>query len=363
MTVSVSDSRVLVRPADLKPLSPERTIVGVFNPAATRFNGDILLLLRVAEWPESAGPGKLALPRIESIGGEPGWVIDTTPTEGRDMRDPREFRLPDGRMRLPHLSHLRLARLSPDGATVLEVTAVPDLLPSEPWEELGIEDPRITLIGDVYYVTYVAISRHMGITTALMTTRDFKKFTRHGIIFPTDNKDVVLLPERFGGGFRAYHRPVSHSGISAPSIISSESPDGKHWGKHRLVLGPRPGMWDCVKVGAGPPPIRVPEGWLMIYHGVDTGTPDNPIGTYRAGAALMDISEPHRVLARSVDPMLVPEYPHEISGFVPDVIFPTGLVVDGTENVLLFSGAADEVTTMTRLSIRSILDHLKVSSS
>jgi predicted GH43/DUF377 family glycosyl hydrolase len=361
MTVPVSEHRVLLRPDDLEPLSPERRIVGVFNPAATRLDGDIVLLVRVAELPAPAGSDALASPRVEFRNGRPSWVVDTFPRVGVDVHDPRVFRLPDGRMRLPHLSHFRVVRLSADGTTVREITTVPDLLPNEPWEELGMEDPRISRIGDTYYVTYVTISRHMGVATAMMTTRDFRSFTRHGIIFATENKDVVILPARIDGEFTAYHRPMPCSWVGAPSIISSRSPDGVHWGQHRWLLGPRPGTWDGVKVGAGPPPIRLPEGWLLIYHGVDVSTSANPVGTYRVGAALMDTADPCRVLARSADPMLVPELPHEQFGFVPNVIFPTGLVADGIGDVLLFSGAADQVTTMTRLSIRSVLEHLRVS--
>lgn len=363
MTVPVSDHRVLLRPSDLEPLGADRRIVGVFNPAATRFNDGIVLLVRVAESPAPSGSDTLALPRIESVGGKPSWVVDAIPGNGVDTRDPREFRLPDGRMRFPHLSHFRVVYVSGDGTTLEKAAVTPDLLPAEPWEELGIEDPRITRIGDTYYVTYVAISRHMGIVTALMTTRDFRSFTRLGIIFANENKDVVILPSRVNGEFTAYHRPASCSGVSAPSIVSSRSPDGVHWGRHRLLLGPRPGMWDCSKVGAGPPPIRVAGGWLLIYHGVDAGTPNSPVGAYRAGAALVDAAAGGRVLARSAEPMLMPEHPHERSGFVPNVMFPTGLVADGDDDLLLFGGAADESTTITRLSTRDVLNHLGARSA
>ncbi len=363
MTVAMSDHRVLLRPDDLEPLSPERTIVGVFNPAATRLGDEIVLLIRVAEWPAPVGSDVLLSPRMEPRDGLPSWVVDTFPRNGADTHDPRVFRLPDGRMRLPHLSHLRVVRLAPDGGTVLDVSTVPELLPTEPWEELGIEDPRITQVGDLFYVTYVAISRHLGIATALMSTRDFRTFTRHGIIFTSENKDVVMLPSRLEGELMAFHRPMPCSSVGAPSIISARSPDGLHWGRHRLVLAPRPGMWDCVKVGAGAPPMRVPEGWLLIYHGVDVASSGSPVGTYRAGAALLDAEDPSRVLARSVGPMVEPERAHEVSGFVPNVIFPTGLVADGEDDMLLFSGAADEVTTMSRLSVRSVLDHLGVRTT
>lgn len=357
MTLFASDHRVLLRPSDVEPLSPDRTIVGVFNPAATRFDGGIVLLIRVDEWPAPDGSDDLVVPRIELGDEQPRWVVDSVAREGADTSDPREFRLSDGSMRLPHLSHLRVVYMSPDGTTVQKVSVLPDLLPMEPWEELGIEDPRITQIGDTYYVTYVAISRQMGIVTALMTTHDFQTFTRHGIIFTTENKDVVILPGGANDEFVAYHRPVSCSGVSAPSIVSSRSPDGLHWGQHQLLLGPRPGMWDCVKVGAGPPPIRVPEGLLLIYHGVDVASSGSPVGTYRVGAALIDAEVPSRVIARSHAPLIEPLHQHEREGFVPNVVFPTGIVVDD-DDVLLFSGAADEVTTVTRLSTRAILDQL-----
>ena len=88
------------------------------------------------------------------------------------------------------------------------------------FEEYGVEDPRITLIGDTYYITYVAVSRH-GVSTALASTRDFKSFSRHGIIFCPENKDVMLFPEMIEGSYYALHRPNGATAFTKPEMARS----------------------------------------------------------------------------------------------------------------------------------------------
>lgn len=360
MIVPSQQEKVLLRPADIKPLCPDFDVVGVFNPAATRYGDEIILLVRVSEQPRSQGSDHLLSPRAKWENGRIRWVIDTFDPTGVDDKDPRKFSMPDGSLRLRFISHLRLVRLSSDGMQVNEVAVLPNLLPREPWEEFGIEDARITKIDDIYYITYVAISRKRGVATALMSTRDFQTFERHGIIFPTENKNVVLLPEKWRGYFVAYHRPVSDQKVNAPSIETALSKDTIYWGKFKYLFGPRPGAWDSVKVGAGPPPLRLPEGWLFLYHGVSSLTPRRPVGRYCIGAALLDGDNPLRLLARSKKPLLYPPPPYEQQGYVPDVVFPTGAILsENKEMLLLFSGAADEATTLLTIPCLSIIKHLR----
>ena len=125
-------------------------------------------------------------------------------------------------------------------------------------------EPMITQNGDTYDISYVALSREMGVATALMTTKEFKSFARKGIIFPTENKDVVVLPEKWNGHYVAYHRPVSNYLIDLPSVETSLSPDTMFWGKHRLLFGPREGKWDSLRLGAGPALVRVPDAWPLL---------------------------------------------------------------------------------------------------
>jgi predicted GH43/DUF377 family glycosyl hydrolase len=359
MTIPILYDKVLLRPADLEPSQSGYAILGTFNPGVARYGDDIMLMVRVAEAPPVEETGRFVSPRAEWDSGSTRWVTDTFDRGSVDASDPRLLRFPDGRVRLRYISHLRLVRLNGIDLTIEEILIPNELRPSASWEEFGIEDPRITQIGDTYYITYVAISPEMGVATALMTTKDFKSFERKGIIFPTENKDVVILPEKWNGCYVAYHRPVSNYMIDLPSVETSLSPDTIYWGDHHYLFGPREGRWDSVRVGAGPPPLRVPSGWLLIYHGVSPATPENPVGRYCAGAVLLDGENPTHLLSRSELPMLCPERSYEKEGFAPGVIFPTGAIY--TENrgeLLLFCGSADEVVSVFKVEVDSILEHL-----
>jgi predicted GH43/DUF377 family glycosyl hydrolase len=98
-----------------------------------------------------------------------------------------------------------------------------------------------------------------------------------------------------------------------------------------LVLPPAP-EWGRIKTGAGTPPVRVAEGWLSLYHGVDAELRSN--GTYSmrysAGIVVHDVERPHIVRFRSPEPVLAPETPDERHGIVNDVVFPTGIDRAGT---------------------------------
>jgi predicted GH43/DUF377 family glycosyl hydrolase len=359
MTIPVLDDKVILRPEDLEASQPGYAVLGTFNPGAARYGDEIILLVRVVEAPPVEGSGPFVSPRVEWHSGSTDWVVDTFDPAEVDASDPRLLRLPSGRMRLRYISHLRMVRLRMDDLSIVEISSPEALMPSERWEEFGLEDARITQIGDTYYITYVAISRQMGVATALMTTKDFKSFERKGIIFPTENKDVVLLPEMWEGKFVAYHRPVSNYTIDAPSIETSLSPDAIYWGEHQFLIGPREGMWDSVRIGAGPPPLRVASGWLLIYHGVSPVTQESPVGRYCAGAVMLDGANPTNLLTRSELPLLCPERSYERDGFAADVIFPTGAILTaGGKKMMLFCGGADEVVSVLTLSVDSILEHL-----
>ena len=161
-----------------------------------------------------------------------------------------------------------------------------------------MEDPRITRLGDTFYFTYVAVSRH-GACTALASTTDFKTFKRHGIIFPSENKDVLLFPETIDGDYVALHRPNPRYQFSPPEIWLARSPDLVHWGRHAVLrVGASP--WETGRIGGGVPPMRVPGGWLEIYHGSTRET--GGVGRYVAGALLLDAENPAVVIGRTSEP-------------------------------------------------------------
>ena len=335
----------------LRPSRPDFEVVGVFNPGVIRHEKEVLLLLRVAEAPLRRSAGEVAAPSFDASSGRlevHRWARDTA---GLDASDPRTV-VKDGRTWLTSISHLRVAR-SADGVH-FDVEPAPALSAATELESFGIEDPRIILLGDTYWINYTAVSPH-GISTALASTRDFRAFERHGIIFPPPNRDVTIFPERLGGRHAALHRPMPE-GLGEPAIWMAWSSDLMDWGGHLPVARARRGGWDDLKVGGGAVPFRVrlgaQEGWLAIYHGVSR----SPL-QYSLGALLLDARDPARVLARSSDPILKPEAPYEREGFFGGVVFTCGALAEG-DMIRVYYGAADGVTALADLSVADILGGL-----
>jgi predicted GH43/DUF377 family glycosyl hydrolase len=338
----------LCRPDDLRPSRDDLEIVGTFNPGAIAFGEEVVILARVAERPRERREGYTALPRWRSGA---GLTVDWIANDEIDFLDARVVRRKrDGLVRLTFVSHLRVLH-SGDGRSIDREDYV-RFEPNREFEEFGVEDPRITRIGDEYWFTYVAVSRH-GPATALASTTDFQEFARHGVIFPIENKDVVLFPERIDGEYVALHRPLGGTPFTQPEIWLACSGDMIHWGRHEVLLGGVSG-WDAGRVGAGAPPIRSPGGWLEIYHGSTKPAGDCAVGAYSAGALLLDLDEPHRIVRKASEPILVPEADFEREGFVPSVVFPTGVVERG-DTLLVYYGAADTVCAVTELSRADVL--------
>jgi predicted GH43/DUF377 family glycosyl hydrolase len=351
MTVRRLSTRLLIRPEDVPPTREDFEVVGAFNPGAVRAGDEVVLLVRVAERPRERRPGFTGLPRWDPAG---GLTVDWVPDAELDPVDPRVVRRKaDGLVRLTFTSHLRVVRCG-DGRGVREVSG-DAFHPVGETEEFGVEDPRITPLGGRFYFSYVAVSRH-GPASALASTTDFRTFERHGIIFCPENKDVVLFPEPIGGAFAALHRPVCGTPFTRPEMWVARSPDLIHWGAH-APLSVSGGEWQSGRVGAGTPPVRVPGGWLEIYHGNRRPTRPGEVGAYYAGAILLGADDPARVLWASPGPFFAPEADFEVGGFVPNVVFPTGIVQDG-ESILVYYGAADSSTAVAEFSGRDLLDTL-----
>jgi predicted GH43/DUF377 family glycosyl hydrolase len=345
------ENNPLITPADVKPSRDDFEVMCAFNAGATRYNGQTVLLVRVAERPRPR-TGHVATAVLDPDSGriEPLYVRRDDPD--LDMSDPRVFAY-KGVVYLTSISHLRLAT-GADGRH-FSIGDRPVLAPATEYETYGVEDARITRLGDWYYVNYSAISPR-GVTTALARTRDFTRFERLGIMFAPDNKDIAIFPETIGGRYYAFHRP-SAKPFGAPSMWLASSDNLRDWGRHEFVIGPRPGMWDSERVGCGAAPIRTPRGWLELYHASDENT------RYCTGALLLDLERPWKVIARSRAPFLFPEAPYERQGFMPNVVFHNGLTDNGDGTLTLYYGAADDKTCGAIVSIEAILASLSIPAS
>lgn len=278
----------------------------VFNPGATTFEGETLLLLRVED------------------------------LQGR--------------------SHLTVAR-SRDGVTDWRIEKEPLMHPREPgtpYENYGVEDPRLTYLEDIgkWVIAYTAYSP-MGAGVALATTEDFKSVQRFGLVLAPSNKDAAVFPRKIGGKYWMLHRP---SAGSIEHIWLTECTDLVHWGRPWMVIEERGGpWWDGYRVGANGEPIETSEGWLVLYHGVKQ-FPGGP--SYRLGAALLDLEDPRRLIARLPYWILGPREPYEVSGEVPNVIFSNGHIRKGDE-LYIYYGAADSSVCLATGRVSELLDALR----
>ncbi|OPZ86186.1 MAG: Beta-1,4-mannooligosaccharide phosphorylase [bacterium ADurb.Bin429] len=350
MNLQRAAANPLIRPHDVRPTRPDMEVIGAFNPAATRFGDETLLLLRVAEAVRDVPDSELAVPMVDCRGDEAVLRVERIlrDTPHLDLSDTRMIRFRD-RLLLTSLSHLRLAR-SRDGIH-FTIEDVPALYPRHRYEEYGIEDPRITCIEGTYFITYTAVSR-WGIAVGLASTTDFITYHRHGLIFGPENKDVVLFPARIGDRFFVLHRP-SVIGLGELQIWLASSPDLYHWGRHTPLLSRRHGYWDALRIGAGDVPVRTEHGWLTLYHGV------NAEQGYCLGAALLDLHHPSRIIARSVEPVMIPEAKYECSGFFDNVVFTCGSVLDDAGMLHIYYGAADAFTCRASVPVDDMLAMLE----
>ncbi|HEX2914512.1 MAG TPA: glycosidase [Chloroflexia bacterium] len=273
-------------------------------------------------------------------------------------------------------SRIMLAELHPaQGGLVAERLDICALEPEAPYEKWrdgvhgGVEDPRVTPMQDGSFImVYTAYGDGPGGDAvpriALARSSDLKHWERLGLARYTplelkgrsgttynldlqtvSNKDGMLFPEKIGGRYALLHRPTfapevaRDHGVKA-SIWLSFSDDLLTWTDHHLLLTSEAG-WENLKTGGGTPPLRTPEGWLIFYHAVEGESDADPDRRYMAGAALLDLADPRKVLYRSKAPVLAPDTEAEKVGVVNNVVFPTGVLPQPDGRVLVIYGMAD----------------------
>jgi predicted GH43/DUF377 family glycosyl hydrolase len=279
----------------------------VFNPGAALVEGETVLLARVED---RTGVSHLTAARSSS--GIDGWRIDSEPL------------------------------LAPDTADETEV-----------W---GFEDARAVWVEELdrFAITCTAYGP-AGPAVFLATTTDFSCVERHGIVKRAEDKNAALLSERVNGKWILFHRPMNAFGGSRGAIFLSRSDDLVSWSLPEPVLQPRHGAWwDSLRIGIGPPLIKTEHGWLLIYHGVK----ETVAGCiYRVGLAMLDLTEPTRVVSRLPDWVFAPTARYEREGDVPNAVFPCGLIADeSSDAVRLYYGAADTSICLATAHLDDLID-------
>lgn len=227
-----------------------------------------------------------------------------------------------------------------------------------------VYDPRITRLEGAYYVMF-AMDTDGGCGLGLARTEDFRDFEFLGVVSNGDVRNGVLFPEKVGGAYLRLERPnrarLAGGPTTGSEIWLAESDDLLRWRARGPVMAGRFHYWDEY-IGSGPPPVKTRRGWLHVYHGVATHFGSASI--YQAGVVLLDLADPSRVLGRSRGNVLEPREPYELSGQVPNVVFPSGMVVEKTDAegyalpsspVRVYYGAADTAIGLAETTVAELL--------
>ncbi|MBD8678884.1 glycoside hydrolase family 130 protein [Sphingomonas sp. CFBP 13720] len=341
-------------------LGVETYVLGAFNPALTRLpNGNLLMMVRVAE--------ALRKPVFDGHVHNIRWcdgryVLDAWPLGAADTADPRKFLLQGNGwkvMALTSLAWLLPVELTPDGLEVVAHHYDRAIAPHADFQMYGVEDARISKVGDRWFMTTCSVSpeRH---STTLYTSDNGLDWTFADIVLDHQNKDMLIFEGRIDGQYWAQTRPLGDLYFAyppdsewraGPSINLASSPDALHWKPYRKPgIRPHAATVATARMGGGTPPILTDRGWLTLWHGVE---PKEIVGIYRTYWSILDRDDPGRTIATDHTPLLEanPDLtrPIEHQMYVRDVVFTTG-IADGGDRYIVASGEADLACRITHIS-------------
>ena len=214
---------------------------------------------------------------------------------------------------------------------------------NDPWCEFGCEDPRISKIGDTYYIVYVSMSRfgYTGDRLAYATTKDFKTFEKHGLLMKQlEQRTSGFLPGKIDDKFVLFHRPM-------PNMWMSLSRDLKTWENMTCVLETKDDTWYENKLGIGAPPLETKYGWLLFWHGKRNNA------EYGLGVMLLDKNDPSKIIKMQEEPVLTCEMDYEKEGFVKNVVYTNGAVRFG-DKYFVYYGCCDRCLAVATVDVDEV---------
>ncbi len=240
--------------------------------------------------------------------------------------------------------------------------------PEEEWERFGCEDPRVTKLEDTYYIFYTALANYPysagNIKVAVALTKDFQTITEKHLVTPFNAKAMTLFPEKINGKYAALLTADTDLPPAKIALALFDSLEEmwsqeywEHWyqalEEHELPV--RREESEQIEVGA--PPIKTEKGWLLIYSSIKNYFSENKV--FGIEAILLDLNDPKKILSRTTEPLLVPETEYEKYGNVPQVIFPTGAIVENGE-LSVYYGGADTTCCLATCSLDTFLSSMEV---
>ena len=340
-------------------IDAETYVLGAFNPGLMRLhNGNLMMMVRVAE----ALKKPVRDGHIHAIRWADGdYLLDPWPLGMVDTTDPRKFEMKSAGWRvlaLTSMSWLLPVELDADGTRVEAVHYDRAIAPRASYQCYGVEDARISRVGDRWLMTSCSVSPERHCTT-LDTSTDGLDWQLQGIVLDHQNKDMLIFEGQIGGRYWAQTRPLGEIWFAyppdsewraGPSINLSTSPDALHWKpSDRPGIRPHAATVATARMGGGAPPVLTDRGWLTLWHGVE---PSGVVGIYRTYWSILDRDDPSQVVRVEHQPLLEPA-PHLLEPFkdelyVTDVVFTTG-IADGGDHYVVASGEADLACRITHV--------------
>ena len=238
--------------------------------------------------------------------------------------------------------------------------------PEYDWEQFGCEDPRVTKMNGKFYIFNTALSTFPFCATCIKVgaaiTNDFKKIKEKHLVTPFNSKAMSLFPEKVAGRYAvvlSVNTDLPPTRIAVAYFDREEqiwSPT--YWeGWYSLlndnIIPLERSPKDHIEAGA--PPIKTKYGWLLIYSYIQNYF--SPPAVFGIEAALLDINNPQRIIARTDKPLIVPQEEYEKYGKVPNIVFPTGaLVKDGILHI--YYGAADTTCAVATCKLDTLLEDM-----
>jgi len=340
-------------------LGAETYVLGAFNPALTRLpNGNLAIFVRVAE----ALRNPIFDGHVHAIRWNDGkYVLDAWPLDQVDTADPRKFLIRGGRwkvMVLTSLSWILPVELSPDGLEIVAIHYDKAIAPHTSFQCYGVEDPRVSRVGERWLMTTCSVSPERHSTTLYSSTNGLD-WAFEDIVLDHQNKDMLIFEGLIQGRYWAQTRPLGDLYFTyppgskwraGPSINLATSPDALHWKPHRDPgLRPHAATLHTARMGGGTPPILTDQGWLTLWHGVE---PKEIVGVYRTYWSILDRDDPSKVIRTEHVPLLEPDAeltrPLEGKMYVRDVVFTTG-IADAGDHYVVASGEADLACRITHI--------------
>jgi predicted GH43/DUF377 family glycosyl hydrolase len=219
--------------------------------------------------------------------------------------------------------------------------------------DFWVIDPRVTQIGDEYYIVRPGQGRG-GPSALLEKTKYFETVEFIDCIALPPNRVPCLFPEKINGMYVKLDRPyLPGAPQENGSIWISFSPDLIHWGRYRPILHPYGNTFFAFKIGPTPP-VRTEQGWLVITHGVWKTCADN---RYSLGAMLLDLEDPTKLIGKTSSWILTPEALYERVGHVSNVVFACGCIPDyDNDSIRVYYGAADERICLATGCLSELVD-------